>query len=103
MEIILLERIEKLGAIGDVVTARAATFFPAIDEFYGGDRPWRLDQAAAELVTLGAGPVVVDDVVQPVGRQRRPAQQPQQASGSQWPHGRDAARLSSSSAKLCSR
>ncbi len=35
------------GAIGDVVTARAATFFPAIAEFYGGDQPWRLDRAAA--------------------------------------------------------
>lgn len=42
------------GAIGDVVTARAATFFPALGEFYGGDRPWRFDQAAA------GGGVVID-------------------------------------------
>jgi predicted dehydrogenase len=35
------------GAIGEVVTARAVTFFPALDEFYGGDRPWRFDRAAA--------------------------------------------------------
>jgi predicted dehydrogenase len=42
------------GAIGEVVTARAATFFPALDEFYGGDRPWRFDRAAA------GGGVVID-------------------------------------------
>jgi predicted dehydrogenase len=35
------------GAIGDVVTASAVTFFPALEEFYGGTQPWRLDQAAA--------------------------------------------------------
>ena len=32
------------GAIGEVVTARAATFFPALGDFYGGDRPWRFDR-----------------------------------------------------------
>ena len=32
------------GAIGDVITARAATFFPALGDFYGGDRPWRFDR-----------------------------------------------------------
>ncbi len=42
------------GAIGEVVTARAATFFPALGDFYGGDRPWRFDQAAA------GGGVVID-------------------------------------------
>ena len=42
------------GAIGDVVTARAATFFPALGDFYGGDRPWRFDRAAA------GGGVVID-------------------------------------------
>jgi UDP-N-acetyl-2-amino-2-deoxyglucuronate dehydrogenase len=35
------------GAIGEVITARAATFFPALGDFYGGDRPWRFDQKAA--------------------------------------------------------
>jgi UDP-N-acetyl-2-amino-2-deoxyglucuronate dehydrogenase len=35
------------GAIGDVITARAITFFPALPDFYGGDRPWRFDNAAA--------------------------------------------------------
>jgi UDP-N-acetyl-2-amino-2-deoxyglucuronate dehydrogenase len=42
------------GAIGEIVTARAATFFPALDEFYGGGRPWRFDRAAA------GGGVVID-------------------------------------------
>jgi len=42
------------GAVGDVVTARAATFFPALPEFYGGERPWRFDRAAA------GGGVVID-------------------------------------------
>jgi UDP-N-acetyl-2-amino-2-deoxyglucuronate dehydrogenase len=42
------------GAIGEVVTARAATFFPALGEFYGGDRPWRFDRAVA------GGGVVID-------------------------------------------
>jgi UDP-N-acetyl-2-amino-2-deoxyglucuronate dehydrogenase len=67
------------GAIGDVVTARAATFFPALGDFYGGDSPWRFDQAAA-----GGGVVIdtgshwlrplrvwlgeVDDVVAALGR-----------------------------------
>ena len=27
------------GVIGDVVTARAATFFPALGDFYAGDNP----------------------------------------------------------------
>jgi predicted dehydrogenase len=34
-------------AIGDVVTARACAFFPPLDDFYGGDRPWRFDPAVA--------------------------------------------------------
>jgi len=54
------------GSIGEVVTARAATFFPAVDAFYSGDggdggdgggaaaRPWRFDRAAA------GGGVVID-------------------------------------------
>jgi predicted dehydrogenase len=42
------------GAIGDVITARAATFFPALGEFYGGEQPWRNRVAAA------GGGVVID-------------------------------------------
>jgi len=44
----------RAGAIGDVVTARAATFFPPLGEFYGGDRPWRFERASA------GGGVVID-------------------------------------------
>ena len=35
------------GAIGEVVTARAAVFFPPLAVYYGGDRAWRLEQRAA--------------------------------------------------------
>src|SRR5438046_1272803 len=42
------------GAIGNVITARAATFFPPLGDFYGGDQPWRFDRAAA------GGGVVID-------------------------------------------
>ncbi|HVJ96389.1 MAG TPA: Gfo/Idh/MocA family oxidoreductase [Acidimicrobiia bacterium] len=46
------------GAIGDIVTARAATFFPPLGAFYessaGGDKPWRFDRDAA------GGGVVID-------------------------------------------
>jgi predicted dehydrogenase len=35
------------GAIGDVVTAHADTFFPALAEFYDVEGAWRLDAAAA--------------------------------------------------------
>ena len=33
--------------VGEVVTARACVFFPPLDDFYGGDAPWRFQQAAA--------------------------------------------------------
>lgn len=35
------------GAIGDVVTARVQLFFPPMEAYYGGERPWRLDSGAA--------------------------------------------------------
>jgi predicted dehydrogenase len=53
-EVITVRDLIADGAIGDAITARAATFFPALDEFYGGDRPWRFDRAAA------GGGVVID-------------------------------------------
>jgi len=34
------------GLIGDVVTARATFFIPPLDDFYGGDAPWRFDEGA---------------------------------------------------------
>jgi predicted dehydrogenase len=53
-EVLTVRRLIADGAIGEVVTARAATFFPALGEFYGGDRPWRFDRDAA------GGGVVID-------------------------------------------
>jgi UDP-N-acetyl-2-amino-2-deoxyglucuronate dehydrogenase len=53
-EVLTARRLITDGAIGEVVTARAATFFPALDEFYGGPSPWRFDRAAA------GGGVVID-------------------------------------------
>jgi predicted dehydrogenase len=46
-EVQTVRRLIDAGAIGDVVTARASTFFPALGAFYEGDRPWRFDLAAA--------------------------------------------------------
>ena len=53
-EVLIVRDLIADGAIGDVVTARAATFFPALGDFYGGTRPWRFDRAAA------GGGVVID-------------------------------------------
>jgi predicted dehydrogenase len=53
-EVLTARKLIEDGAIGEVVTARAATFFPALDEFYGGSQPWRFDRAAA------GGGVVID-------------------------------------------
>jgi predicted dehydrogenase len=53
-EVLTAQHLIDDGVIGDVVTARAATFFPALEEFYGGGRPWRFDRAAA------GGGVVID-------------------------------------------
>ncbi|MSO38116.1 MAG: Gfo/Idh/MocA family oxidoreductase [Acidimicrobiia bacterium] len=41
-------------AIGEVITARACNFVPPLEEFFGGDDPWRFSQAAA------GGGVVMD-------------------------------------------
>ncbi len=35
------------GRIGDVITARACSFVPPLDEFFGGEQPWRFSNAAA--------------------------------------------------------
>ncbi len=53
-EVLTVRDLVANGAIGDVVTASAVTFFPALDEFYSGDRAWRLDRAEA------GGGVVID-------------------------------------------
>jgi predicted dehydrogenase len=46
-EVLTVRDLIRKGAIGDVVTARAATFFPALGDFYEGEAPWRFDRAAA--------------------------------------------------------
>jgi UDP-N-acetyl-2-amino-2-deoxyglucuronate dehydrogenase len=53
-EVLTVRDLIRDGAIGDLITARAATFFPALDDFYGGDQPWRNTVAAA------GGGVVID-------------------------------------------
>jgi predicted dehydrogenase len=53
-EVLTVRDLIRDGAIGDVITARAATFFPALGDFYGGDQPWRNNAAAA------GGGVVID-------------------------------------------
>lgn len=64
-EVRTVRRLIEEGAVGEVVTARAATFFPALDDFYGPQssgavedgterRPWRFDRQAA------GGGVVID-------------------------------------------
>jgi predicted dehydrogenase len=53
-EVLMVRDAIERGAIGEVVTARACTFVPALDEFYGGDEPWRMSAAAA------GGGVVID-------------------------------------------
>jgi UDP-N-acetyl-2-amino-2-deoxyglucuronate dehydrogenase len=53
-EVLTVHDLIRDGAIGEVITARAATFFPALDDFYGGDQPWRNRAAAA------GGGVVID-------------------------------------------
>lgn len=37
------EQIEA-GAIGEVITAQVHLFFPPLDSFYGGERPWRMSR-----------------------------------------------------------
>jgi UDP-N-acetyl-2-amino-2-deoxyglucuronate dehydrogenase len=50
-EVVTAKRLIDEGVIGDVVTARAAIFFPPMGDYYGeekgGEKPWRFDNAAA--------------------------------------------------------
>jgi predicted dehydrogenase len=46
-EIVAARTLIEAGAIGEVVTARAAIFFPPLADYYGGPSPWRLDAKAA--------------------------------------------------------
>ncbi len=46
-EILIVRDLIEAGAIGDVVTARVQLFFPPMPAYYGGDKPWRMERAAA--------------------------------------------------------
>lgn len=46
-EVVIAKKLIDDGVIGDVVTARAAIFFPPMGDYYGGDKPWRFDNAVA--------------------------------------------------------
>jgi predicted dehydrogenase len=46
-EVLHAKSLIEAGTIGEVVTARAAIFFPPMADYYGGDRPWRFDQRAS--------------------------------------------------------
>lgn len=35
------------GRIGEIITARACSFVPPLDEFFGGEKPWRFSAAQA--------------------------------------------------------
>ena len=52
-EVTTVRRLLDEHAIGDVVTAKAETFFPPLTEFYGGDRPWRLELPPVRLAGAG--------------------------------------------------
>jgi predicted dehydrogenase len=46
-EVLTAKRMLDDGAIGEVVTARAAIFFPPMEMYYGGDRAWRMEKRSA--------------------------------------------------------
>jgi UDP-N-acetyl-2-amino-2-deoxyglucuronate dehydrogenase len=46
-EVLTVRDVLAAGEIGAVVTASATAYFPALGDFYEGERPWRLDAAAA--------------------------------------------------------
>lgn len=46
-EVVVARQLLDSGEIGELVTATASIFFPPLPNFYGGDRPWRLDSHIA--------------------------------------------------------
>jgi UDP-N-acetyl-2-amino-2-deoxyglucuronate dehydrogenase len=46
-EVVLAQELIAQGRLGEVITARACSFVPPLDEFYGGDAPWRFSATAA--------------------------------------------------------
>ena len=53
-EVLLVRDLLEQGAIGEVITARACSFVPPLEEFFGAEQPWRFSKAAA------GGGVVID-------------------------------------------
>jgi predicted dehydrogenase len=46
-EVVLAQQLIEEGTLGEVITARACCFVPPLDDFYGGEKPWRFDAEAA--------------------------------------------------------
>lgn len=46
-EVAIAKELLEAGAIGDPITAHVHLFFPPIPAYYGGERPWRFELAAA--------------------------------------------------------
>jgi UDP-N-acetyl-2-amino-2-deoxyglucuronate dehydrogenase len=46
-EVVLAQQLIEDGTLGEVITARACCFVPPLDDFYGGEKPWRFDAEAA--------------------------------------------------------
>lgn len=46
-EVLTAKKLLDGGAIGDVITAHASFAIPPMPQFYGGENPWRLDNAIA--------------------------------------------------------
>lgn len=46
-EVVFAHEVMESGRLGEIITARACSFVPPLDEFFGGDEPWRFSAAAA--------------------------------------------------------
>jgi UDP-N-acetyl-2-amino-2-deoxyglucuronate dehydrogenase len=55
-EVVLAKQLVDEGALGEIITARACSFVPPLDEFFGGEKPWRFDaQSAGGGVAIDSG------------------------------------------------
>jgi predicted dehydrogenase len=46
-EVVLARQLVEDGTLGEIITARACSFVPPLDQFHGGEKPWRFEAAAA--------------------------------------------------------
>ena len=46
-EVVFAREVIESGRLGEIITARACSFVPPLDEFFGGDEPWRFSATAA--------------------------------------------------------